>query len=180
MKRFKPLIITTLMITLLLSSYVAISAEYGSKDDPLVSLSYINDVLMPETIEEVDKIIADRTKVYIDELDKKMTQFADEFEVVSTNDQFIEKVSGEILKSQQTVEVLKLKAGENIEINSGAEFLVREGSATCTAGILNVTSGEMGNAKTSLNNLYLAVDDVQTITINQDSTVMVFGEYKKK
>jgi hypothetical protein len=37
------------------------AAEYGSNDDPLVSLSYITDVLAPETLKKVDE-----------EIDKKM------------------------------------------------------------------------------------------------------------
>ena len=36
-----------LLVVLMTTCYLAIAAEYGSQDDPLVTLSYINDVLAP-------------------------------------------------------------------------------------------------------------------------------------
>ena len=53
-------IITTssvLLVLLLISGYMAIAAEYGAESDPLVSASYITDVLAPETIKQVNATI---------------------------------------------------------------------------------------------------------------------------
>ena len=42
-----------LLVVLAVSGYFAIAAEYGSKEDPLVTLSYINEVLSPQTMEAI-------------------------------------------------------------------------------------------------------------------------------
>lgn len=46
-----------LLVLLLLASYMAVAAETTERDDPLVALSYLTDVLAPETIEKVNAAI---------------------------------------------------------------------------------------------------------------------------
>lgn len=56
MKR-KRKVLTTVMIALLLIAaiyIVAIAADYGSADDPLISMSYLKEVLLPDIMNQVD------------------------------------------------------------------------------------------------------------------------------
>ena len=64
-----------LLIALLASGYMAVAAEYGSKEDPLVTLSYITDVLEPEALKRVDEAIADKTATLNAELDGKIEEY---------------------------------------------------------------------------------------------------------
>ena len=54
-------LIAVLLVVLTATGYFAIGAEYGSQDDPLVTLSYINDVLSPNTMKNIDSIFAKKT-----------------------------------------------------------------------------------------------------------------------
>ena len=61
------------LAVLVLAGFLALAAEYGTQDDPLVSLSYINNVLAPETlkkltrklrkIEELNKTIDEKSRL---------------------------------------------------------------------------------------------------------------------
>ena len=68
-------IITTssiLLALLLISGYMAIAAEYGSSSDPLVSASYITDVLAPQTIKEVNAVIDQKTTQFQTQLNQTL------------------------------------------------------------------------------------------------------------
>ena len=65
----------------------AIAAEYGSQSDPLVTLSYIEQVLLPKAKEDVDEQVQEALEDYEDDLsdqtksiekyiDKKLRSFA--------------------------------------------------------------------------------------------------------
>ena len=49
----------------------AIAAEYGSQSDPLVTLSYINEVLLPQTKRELDEKLAQTVSSYDQTLQQK-------------------------------------------------------------------------------------------------------------
>lgn len=183
MKKSKPIIITNLMLILLLSSYVAIAAEYGSKEDPLVSLSYIQEVLMPQTLENVDTIVSQRTEEYIKDLDSKMLEFQDEFDMVVSNDQFVDKVATKISESANTAQLVTMSSGQVFELALGTEILVREGVLALNSnGFINTTAGTAVNSSDStiVNNLYLTVENSQTVTASAQSKVIIIGAYTIK
>jgi len=55
---------------------VAVQGEPGSDADPLVSLSYVNEVLTPELERYVDEQIALRQQTFKAEFDAKVSAFA--------------------------------------------------------------------------------------------------------
>ena len=179
--RFKPVIITALMLVLLFTSYVAVANEYGSKDDPLVSLSYINEVLMPKALGDVGEVVEDKTKDYLDILDDKIRDFSDEFDVASKDPAFIDKVANK-LSNQSISKVLNLDSSNILELAMGSEIIVRSGEGTFTNGFVNVTSGQntTDGVKAMHNNLYLTAEEGQTFTANSKTTVLVFGTYEIK
>ncbi|MFI3226444.1 MAG: hypothetical protein R3Y09_03430 [Clostridia bacterium] len=178
MKQSKTLIITILMITLLLSSYVAFAAEYGSLDDPLVSLSYIKEILLPQTNDTIDEIVEERTAEYMAQLDEKMEEFSSEFNTVANNSEFIQNVADN-LNAQNITSLVTISAGQTITFNSGTEFLLRIGGASLSnaSGAVNVTTGTNTETGVVINNLYIVVEDAQTVTAASDSTILVMGSY---
>ncbi|MFI3115770.1 MAG: hypothetical protein R3Y12_06505 [Clostridia bacterium] len=179
MKQSKPLIITVLMITLLLSSYVAFASEYGSKDDPLVSLSYIKEILLPQTLNSVDELVMERTEEYVSQLDEKMETFESEFNAVASNSEFVQKVAENITNNQNAVALVTVSSGQTLRFNSGTEILLRTGTANFTTGegVVNITTGTTNQTAIAVNNMYIAVDDLRSLTASSDCTIMVFGAY---
>ena len=75
-----------LLVLLSVAGYFAIAAEYGSQEDPLVTLSYVNNVLSPQVMQklndelnkkatEVSAEIDTKVKAASDEIDKKIAEY---------------------------------------------------------------------------------------------------------
>ena len=86
-KRWTIWLTCILVAVLMVAGLGVIAAEYGSQSDPLVTLSYIEEVLLPETKETVDEQIEEYLEDYEDLLseqtddlenyiDKKLRSFA--------------------------------------------------------------------------------------------------------
>lgn len=178
MKKKTPIIITTLLATLLLSSYFAIAAEYGSKDDPLVSLSYIEEIILPKTTEMIDEVIEEKTQGYTDNIYQILEDIGADYNALANNEEFIQKVADSVEVS--TSNVVSVEAGQVITLKAGGEILLRSGNvSTSSSAFLNVTSGSDVATNTALtaNNLYMATDNDQTLTVVTSGTVIVIGTY---
>lgn len=97
-----------LLVLLLLASYMAIAAETSDREDPLVALSYLTDVLAPETIEKVNAAIelkADQMETsmkqtlteYTNEIETKIAEFESRNENIATDSSFIAAVTNSVL-----------------------------------------------------------------------------------
>ncbi len=160
-KRILSFIISSALI---ISMCAAVNAEYGSADDPLISLSYITDTLLPEIYGKVDE--------KIDAKIKEINTSADETQSQSTNLSYVP---------------LQMNKGQKVEAVSGSiEVLLRRGTfkAVDPLGdhLINMTDGtEAGEGETlTLQNLYvIARPDGRAILADADySWIMVRGDYK--
>ncbi len=76
-KFFTAILAAVFAIALCAGLYIiAIQGEPGSDADPLVSLSYVNDVLTPELERYVDEQIALRQQQFKADFDSKVSAFA--------------------------------------------------------------------------------------------------------
>lgn len=181
MKKIKPIIITMLLVTFLCSSYVAIAAEYGSKSDPLVSLSYLEDVVLPQVEDEMVRLIANYNDGYISELKTAIAEVEGSYSSYGSNDEFIQKVADKLDTNRS--EVVTVKVGDVISLKAGSEILLRTGSLTSvTSWFLNATTAETltTNGSFVTNNLYISLENDQEITVVSDATVIIFGAYTIK
>jgi len=200
--KWKAITCILLLVTLFVAGFIAIAAEYGTSDDPLVSLSYINNVLAPQISEKVDEIIAEKTESLSSELDSKIESISGEIDdklaqytsksadelvtdafVASVADKVAEKVNGNTSSSSSTFALVKLKAGQTITGKVGLEALLRIGTATCVSsgstGLIDMTTGGVlanGN-KLEVNHLYLCTIDGRGIRATSDVTILVRGPY---
>lgn len=100
-------VISVLMATLLFGGYMAIAAELGGKDDPLVTLSYIQE-LMPELQNSISAAVAEKTAEFdaalalkVDEvnqsIDDKISRFEEQYAAGYANDAFVNKVADAVI-----------------------------------------------------------------------------------
>ena len=166
-------IITTsciMLALLLISGYMAIAAEYGAESDPLVSASYITDVLAPETIKEVNATIEQKTvqfqtqlnqtlAEYTASLDSTIADFEAQNKNLANNEAFISAVATQVQALMSgtaatdetgtgtaTVwRMVEIEKGQTFVFEVGGMVLPRIGSATCfspsSPGLINVTTG---------------------------------------
>ena len=178
---------SVLLVMLLFAGYMAIAAEYGSSSDPLVSASYITDVLAPDTIKKVNDIIDQRseefsTKMeqtlanYENEIDAMLTEFEAKNTNLAANDSFIDAVTTRVLAainnggsvgdgnaavSTGDWRLVEVEKGKTLVFEVGGEVLLRIGSASCYApsdpGLIDATTGDVLSAGGNLAQNHLYV-----------------------
>jgi len=188
-----------LLVLLLASGYLALAAEYGSQEDPLVTLSYITDVLSPATMDAVDKAIDDKVKSFEADMDAKIASYTQQIDskisaaTINTNDEeFINAVADAVIEKMGGVsaaapasewKVVKIASGKTVICKVGVEVLLRIGSATCvasgTTGLINLSSATnlANGGALATNNLYIVTIDGRGFKATSDATVLIRGEY---
>jgi len=151
-----------LMILLLLTGYMAIAAEFGSQDDPVVALSYITDVLAPEILENVNDNIELKSKEFSTEMNQKLTEYTTQLDAtiaefeernlnIATDAQFIDAVTTQVLARMNGSsnagtgtstgvniggndwKLIEVPKGKTVVFEVGGMVLLRIGDATCVA-----------------------------------------------
>ncbi|OUN22123.1 hypothetical protein B5G34_08810 [Flavonifractor sp. An82] len=163
------------LMTLALVGVAVAAGQQGSKNDPLVTLSYLNDQALPAILEQVDDKVADKQT----ELEKKLDAVVDGYvqEVES-------KLNGSSGSSSGGVfQIVNLKAGQTVVGTAACEFLLRSGTAVCVSdsapGLIDTTAGSTlsGGSALTANHLYLATIDGRGVKASTDVTIMVRGSY---
>lgn len=136
-------------------SALAVFAAPGTNDDPLVSLSYITDTLVPELHSYVDSKIS----------------------AISSQGQ-----GG--TASQPGFSVVDVKQGQTVRGGNGCEMILRMGSATVNAsqsgGLSDVTAGfdlPQGYAMPANHLLVVPINDGRGVTMTTDGKIMIKGAY---
>ena len=131
------------------------AANPGSSDDPLVSLSYVNDVLIPQIQSYVDSKVPSSGAVGTN--------------AFSTGNKF---------------EVVNVKAGQTIIGAQSCQIILRKGSGTIVAsqkgGLADVTLGGDLTTGTPIppNHLLIVpIDDWRGVTMATDGILMINGTY---
>ena len=150
-----------LALTLLLGTGAAF-ASGGGKSDPLVTLSYLTDIALPELLDD----LTDVTEVIADDLRDDLSDQIDTYE-----DEMTALVASADTGSQgnETYTLLTLTDGQTLAPAVGCEMMLRVGSITVNAAtspaLIDITTGEGVNNGTSLtkNHLYMATIPDRTL-----------------
>lgn len=171
-KPMKPLLftgVTALALTALLG------AAAGGQSDPLVTLSYLNEVSTPAILKQVDTKLDSREAALVDKLNASIAQYEKDMESkLGTSG------GG---GSSSVFSVVTVKSGQKLLGGVGCELLLRSGSATCVAasapGLIDSTDGSTLAAGGGVqpNHLYLSTAEGRGILASGDVTVMVRGSY---
>ena len=145
-------------------SIPAAAAGAGTADDPLVTLSYLNETYLDAVQQRIDAAITERNKTLTAYIDSKLgsgtTGTASSFTVVD------------------------IPAGKTLKGDIGCEVMLRVGSATCVAasspGLVDETGGavlENGKALTK-NHLYMMTIEGRGVKAGSSAVkVLVRGSY---
>ena len=194
-----------LLVLLMATGYLAIAAEYGSKEDPLVALSYITDVLSPEAMKTVEENInkkASELEKTLDEklasssssLDQKISDFEKRYADAVDDEAFAAQVAEIVLQKMQgdaaasapaeSWQVIKVESGKTMMLPLGAEVVLRIGSGSCystgSVGLINLSNGETlaNGGALAANNLYLVtIEGCRGVKATSEMTVLVKGSY---
>ena len=152
--------LTTIILIVALAMVAAVTvyavANYGTKEDPLVTSSYLQDVVQPRMED-----------AYRSTLDGEVREMEDQF-------------ADQVAAAGGSYVLVPLESGQTLTGRAGTELLMRTGTAAVTkSAAIDLTTGETAavGAKLTENHLYLVQADGAGIQATADTTVMVRGGY---
>ena len=192
-----------IVLALLFAGVLAIAADIGTKDDPLITESYITQELLPGMNKRIDEAIGAKIKdfennlttkydVLAKELDSKAADLMKNFSGNTQDEAFINAVAQSVIDKTgntgsdtpgDTMKKVIISAGKTLKLNLGSEIMIRLGSAVCvssgTPGLIDLSSaGELANgAALEKNHLYMATVDGRGVKASAEATVFVRGTY---
>lgn len=137
-----------LALTLIAGGAALASGNQGSQQNPLVTLSYLNEVVVPEILKQVDEKLNAKTR----NLQAAQSAFA-----------VVELPAGK---------TVTLSAGSQLLVRSG-----KLASANALVDMTDGTTWNSDGSGMKANHLYIATGEGQKVTAVTAATVMVQGEY---
>ncbi len=120
----------------------------GSQSDPLVTLSYLTDVVLPQLLNEADGKIDERSA----------------------------QLEGQLRAGGQAVFAkVEAAAGQSLVLSAGTQIILRSGEASNTDQLTDLTDGTVLYGPLVQNHLYIATADGQTVTVSADAVFLVQG-----
>ena len=167
------------LVTLALVGVAVAAGQQGSKNDPLVTLSYLEEQAIPAILEQVDDTASDK----LTELEARLGAVVDGY-VAEVNKALGGSAGGSTAGG--VFQIVTLKAGQTVVGTAACEFLLRAGTAVCVSdsapGLIDTTAGSTlsGGSALTANHLYLATIDGRGVKASTDVTIMVRGSYTIK
>lgn len=198
MKKWSIWVTCGLVAVLMVAGLVAIAAEYGSQSDPLVTLSYIEKVLLPNAQKDVDKSVSNAMEDFEDALsdsnksiqsyiDKKLRSFAsgdvDDELIDAIAASVVEQMGGNVTAGEVSWSVVQVPAGSTVVCEVGVQAVLRVGQAVCVAagspGLVDLSNGETlaNGGALAANHLYTASIQGRGIYTAQGCTLLIAGSY---
>lgn len=155
-------LLVVVMIFGAMNMTVSVAAEPGSDQDPLVTLSYLNDTFLNTVLEKVDQKIAAR------------------------NTEIVKQLGGQAsgAESANTFSVVTLTQGQVLTGDIGCEVMLRVGTAACVSpsapGLIDETSAGTLNNGGALekNHLYMMTIEGRGVQATAATTkLLVRGTY---
>ena len=156
------------LATACLGAGVALAAG-GDENDPLVTLSYLEQTAIPQVVEEVEEHAAVRQRELEESFDSLIAQYRQESAGGGTSASYT---------------LVTMASGQTMSLEVGCEVLLRIGSATVNANtspaLIDLSTGGTVESGTSLtrNHLYMATIADRTLTPTTSTVkLLVRGSY---
>ena len=153
----------------------------GSADDPLITLSYLNEKFTPDFLLKVDEKLTKRNEELAKKLDAQIEEDKAELEKEYGKNQSAEGPQSGTVESFTVVTMTK---GQVLYGEIGCEVMLRVGSAECVSptdpGLIDSTQASLLNNGGALekNHLYMMTISDRGVRATADTTkVLVRGTY---
>lgn len=170
-----------ILVGTVLTAFVAIATEMGvgSQNDPLVTLSYLNETFFGQIMASVDEKLTVRNETLTGEMEEKIDQTKRDI-LTELGSSYGDETGGTAV----SFTTVTLTAGQTLYGGAGCEILLRSGSASCVSenksvpGLVDTTDSVTINHGSALvvNHLYMMTDQRGVLAVS-DIVVLVRGEY---
>ena len=155
----------------------ALAADAGTQQDPLVTLSYLNDTYLPSLLSQVDTRIAQRDTQVAKDLEDRIDDLEEELAK-----KYGTGSSGG--NAASVFAVVTLSRDQVLTGGIGCEVMLRVGTASCVAdgtpGLVDTTSGSTlsGGKSLETNHLYMMTVEGRGVKATADTVkLLVRGSY---
>ncbi len=156
-------------------------AAAGGKDDPLITLSYIDQTVIPSVVSQVETKTAARQA----ELEKALADQIEQYKKnLAANPGGTVSPGSEPGDASASFTLISLSKGQTLHLNVGCELLLRVGSATVNAAtspalIDTSTGGTISNGSAlTQNHLYMATIPDRTLSPTAETVrLLIRGSY---
>ena len=152
---------------------VALAAG-GDMTDPLVTLSYLNNIFAPQVEEKVAEAVAENQESLKAEVDASISKWNEELNGVGTPE----------LPATSNFKVVTMSKGQVLTGSIGCEVMLRVGTATCVSneapGLIDCTGASILNNGNELvkNHLYMVTIETRGVKATANTVkVLVRGDY---
>lgn len=149
-------------------------AAVGDENDPLITLSYLQQMVLPDILTQVETNTTQQQELLSADLALQIDQYKTDMQALVS--------SGSTGSDSYTL--VTLSAGQTMYLDVGCEILLRVGSATVNAAtspaLIDITTGDTINHGTALtkNHLYMSTISDRTLTPTTDTVkLLVRGGY---
>lgn len=170
-------IVTAVLAALLLLIGAVLADGAGSQTDPLITMSYLNQTVIPAIVAQIDGKAEQYSQQLVDELDTAVKDYSDKMEAALAA-RPTEQGGG------ASYAVVTLTKGQQMHMEIGCEVMLRIGTAQCVSpsspGLIDVTTGESVNNGTALtvNHLCMATIAGRSVKATANTVkVLVRGSY---
>lgn len=180
------------MVCMLATGYAAVAAEYGSTDDPLITQSYLDQVLTPGLTTAAQNAAKTEASSYQSSMEQKINEMSQSLNnriaslaaKLAGNDDFAKKVAdagGNIDESGW--ESVKFDSGKIIQLDADSKIVLRSGSAICVesagTGLTDLSGGGVLSADQTLeaDHRYTATTQGAGIQAISSISVLIKGSY---
>lgn len=152
---------------------VAALAAGGSQNDPLITLSYLNQTAIPQIVRQVEEKTAAKQKELEQALAVQISQY-----LAQAGQNAVNPSGG-----SASYTLVSMTGGQVMSLGVGCELLLRIGTVTVRANtspaLIDLSTGgtmDSGAALTK-NHLYMATIADRTLTASGDVKILVRGSY---
>lgn len=163
MKNLKKSILVISLVVALLMLGVSADEAYSSKNDPLVSLSYVNDVLGPQIMSEV-----------LSKIESQYVKISDIKDVTAGEYSLVTLSKHQTLMAKGVCEIIVLNGNATVLITSSTNIEAAQGLIDVTDGAV-VTNGNILKANHQV--IIPKADGRGIVAISSGVTVLVKGAY---
>ena len=162
-----------ILVSVTLVGAFSASATGGDQSNPLITLSYLTQVLKPELLGAVDKQVAANEQALLGKVEAAIDGYSKE----------MEQALGGAGGNGAVYTLVTLTKDQLLCPGVGAEVLLRSGTAKAVSGstpvMMDATSGSAVSIGGALqaNHLYVIPLEGSVIAATSDCTLLVSGEY---
>lgn len=174
MKHNKRRILPLALALSLVMGVGAVFATAGDQSDPLISLSYLQQTVLPDILGQVETSTLEKQSQLSTDLSAQITQYKTDMQALV----------GSGSTGSDSYTLVTLSKGQTMYLNVGCELLLRVGTATVNAAtapaLIDVSTGGTVNNGASLtkNHLYMSTIPDRTLTPTADTVkLLVRGSY---